>query len=88
MTGDPVLAAAMKRINPKAPVEKIQHIDYLATAFNREAGHLKEFEHVARLVCGHKVITKNFHRAACKECHEMILNGEDYHVFKYGDACD
>lgn len=81
-TGDPELAAFMRRMGVKAPVERIVETDILATAFNMD--RLKLPERIVRLACGHEIVTKNWRRAPCWKCHEMILNGEDYEAFRSG----
>ena len=83
VTGDPVLAKYMRDAGVKAPVERIIGTDFLITAFNRgRLGH-DMIKRVVDLECGHKTITKNRRRAPCEICHEMILNGEDYHAFRF-----
>ena len=78
--GDPALAKTMRDAGVKAPIERIIRIDHFIEIFNREK--LKDGEHVVDLECGHKTITKNRNRAACHDCHKMILNGEDYDAFR------
>lgn len=74
--GDPVLAEFMRSHKLSAPVENIITVDWTATALNRE--RLKTGERVVILDCGHYAVTKAKRRTACGQCHEMILNGEDY----------
>lgn len=85
--GDPVLAETMRKAGVKAPVERIIRTDQLATCYY----HVDHPERnimlrIVDLECGHKILTKNWKRAQCHECHEMILNGEDYVLFRYPDG--
>lgn len=84
VTGDPVLAANMRAWNVKAPVERIIRTDHLVTAVNREKLGPNMMNRVVELECGHREITTNAKRCSCYTCHEMILNGEDYHAFRFG----
>ena len=86
VTGDPALAKTMQDLGVKAPVERIIRTDHLATAFNLKKLGSSMLNRIVDLECGHKTITKNRKRAPCHQCHEMILNGEDYHRFRFGDA--
>jgi len=84
-TGDPVLAAAMRRYHARypmaAPMEKIARTDWLATAINRDKlGDVAK--RVVDLECGHQTVTTNMNRAPCWKCLAMILNGEDYDLFR------
>lgn len=88
MMGDPELAAILKRAWPKPPVERIVHIDWLATATSIGAGRIKAGQHVARLECGHDAVTRAHKRTGCRTCHEMILAGEDYEAFRNRDRQD
>ncbi len=81
--GDPALAKTMRDLGVKAPVERIVRTDTFAMIFGYE--RLKSGEFIVELECGHKTVTKNRKRAPCHECHEMILNGEDYHAFRFID---
>ena len=83
VTGDPVLAKFMRDAGVKAPVERIISEDFLMTAFNRDRLGTDMRKRVVDLECGHKTFTKNRKRAPCEICHEMILNGEDYHAFRF-----
>jgi hypothetical protein len=78
--GDPKLAALMRQTNPPAPVEAIVETDILLTITNRLslAGR-----RIVRLACGHRCVTRNWKRAKCTLCHQMIMNGEDYHAFRF-----
>lgn len=78
--GDPKLAALMRQTNPPAPVEAIVETDILLTITNRLslAGR-----RIVRLACGHRCATRNIRRARCTLCHQMIMNGEDYHAFRF-----
>lgn len=78
--GDSTLAKFMRDQNVKAPMERIVRIDYFMLIFNSEK--LKRGEYIVDLACGHKTVTKNRKRAPCGDCHEMILNGEDYDAFR------
>lgn len=80
MKGDPQLAAIMRRLRPKAPVERVTVIDWPATAMSRH--RLNEGQMVVILACGHDAVTRSQERAPCHRCHEMILNGEDYDAFR------
>ncbi len=80
--GDPELAATMRRLKVRAPVEKIVDTDYLATALNRESIGPDLCKRVVILDCGHRIVTRNRRRAPCPTCHAMILNGEDYEAFR------
>ena len=80
MTGDPELAALMRRLRIKAPVERIVATDILATACNLDKLDLPE--RLVTLACGHQTVTRNWTRAPCYECHRMILDGEDYDAFR------
>lgn len=82
--GDPVLAAAMRAmsINAKAPVEKIIRTDWLATAVNRGKLGPDHCKRIVDLACGHKAVTRNARTCPCKDCHKMILDGEDYEAFR------
>lgn len=68
-----------------APVEQIVETDLLLTMANYPNLGGKR---VALLACGHKVVTGNRLRAACAECHTMILNGEDYDAFRRRGRAD
>lgn len=83
VTGDPVLAATMRRFKVKAPVERIVRTDDLATALNRDKLGSNMMKRVVDLECGHKAVTTNQKRVSCGTCHEMILNGEDYEAFRF-----
>lgn len=78
--GDPTLAAMMREVNPACPVEEIVETDILLTIHNRLslAGR-----RIVRLACGHRCVTGNVKRARCTLCHQMIMNGEDYHAFRF-----
>lgn len=80
MTGDPILAATMRLLKPRAPVERIVETDILLTVVNRLSLAGKR---VAVLACGHRVITDAATRVHCKDCHKMILDGEDYDAFRH-----
>ncbi len=84
VTGDPILAKTMRDAGIKAPIERILGTDHLATAFNRKKLGRNLLNRIVDLECGHRVITTNRKRAPCYECHEMILNGEDYEAFRSG----
>ncbi|MDP3703586.1 MAG: hypothetical protein Q8R78_04300 [Candidatus Omnitrophota bacterium] len=79
-TGIPALAEMMRKLKVPAPVERIQHVEWMLTALNRET--LGEGRYIVRLACGHTTITKNHMRAKCPDCHALILNGEDYVSFR------
>ena len=79
---DPELAAMMQRLKPKAPMEKVVYVDYLATALSFTARKISIDHRVVKLECGHTAITKASRRCACKECLTMIMNGEDYDAFR------
>ncbi len=81
MSGDPELAKFMREHDIKAPVERIIRIDWVLVICNRK--RLKPGERIVELECGHRAVTKNRVRVACAECHEMILNGEDYEAFRF-----
>ena len=85
VSGDPVLAKTMRDAGVKAPVERILRTDFLATAFNRDTLGSNMMKRIVDLECGHKAITRNVKRCKCPQCHEMILNGEDYVAFRFGD---
>jgi hypothetical protein len=84
MPGDPKLAALMKSLADrgliKAPLERILRTDILATAFNRDK--LKGLNRIADLECGHKTVTPNRKHAQCQECLRMMLDGEDYQLYR------
>lgn len=82
VTGDTELAMTMRRMKVAVPVEVIVETDWLATAVNRET--LGKDERVVILACGHYVVTANRKKVPCTKCHEMILNGEDYDLFRNG----
>jgi hypothetical protein len=77
---DPELAKRMRALGVPAPMERIEHVDWLVTALNHRTLGGK---HVVRLKCGHTAITKSATLARCHECHQMILNGEDYEAFRH-----
>ncbi len=77
---DPALAKYMRDAGVKAPVERIIRTDTFTMIF--AGGKLKPGEFVVDLECGHQTVTKNRKRAPCHECHQMILNGEDYDAFR------
>ena len=83
--GDPKLAALMRKLNPPAPLEAIQHVEWVVTAFERSLGTLREGWIIVRLACGHttrvRLLAK---RVRCRECHRIILDGEDYDAFRHG----
>jgi len=83
VTGDPVLAKTMRDAGVKAPVERIIRTDWLATAVNCDKLGGNMMNRIVELKCGHREITTNSKRAKCHACHEMILNGEDYHAFRF-----
>ncbi len=80
--GDPELAAFQKRFWKKPPVEKIVQTDWLATALNRAKLGPDHCKRVVDLACGHKAVTRNAKSCPCKACHKMILNGEDYDLWR------
>jgi hypothetical protein len=77
--GDAVLAEFMRDRKVPAPVERIVHTDWLATAINREKLGKRR---IVKLECGHDEITRNLDRCRCSTCHKMILDGEDYEAFR------
>jgi len=81
MSGDPELAKMMKKLEVKAPVERIIRTDSFAMIFSYDK--LKPGEFIVELECGHKAVTRNRKRVACTISHEMILNGEDYEAFRF-----
>lgn len=80
--GDPVLAAEMRRLGVKAPVENIVHTDWLATALNREKLGPDIRKRIVKLECGHEEVTTNLTRCPCTKCHQLILDGKDYDAFR------
>jgi hypothetical protein len=78
--GDPKLAAMVRAANPPVPVEEIVETDILLTLTNRLSFAGRR---IVRLACGHRCVTRNYRRARCTLCHQMMLNGEDYHAFRY-----
>jgi hypothetical protein len=76
--GDQTLAALMQKLKARAPVEEITLIDWPATALSISAGSISADKHIVILACGHTEATRATKRAACRACHAMILNGEDY----------
>ncbi len=80
--GDPELAAMMKRVWKKPPVERIVQTDWLATAVNREKLGPDMCKRIVELACGHRVVTRNARTCGCADCHKMILAGEDYDAFR------
>ncbi len=83
VTGDPELAATMRRAGVTAPVERIIRTDQWATAVNRDSLGQNMMNRIVELECGHREITTNTKRCNCYTCHEMILNGEDYEAFRF-----
>jgi len=80
--GDPELAALMRRMKVKAPIEKILRTDWLATALNRKKLGEDMCKRIVDLACGHKAVTRNARTCPCSTCHGMILNGDDYEAFR------
>lgn len=80
--GDPELAATMRRLKVKAPVERIVRTDFIATAHNREKLGSDMCRRIVDLECGHKEVTRNARSCRCSTCHKMILDGEDYDAFR------
>lgn len=80
MNGDPELAKMMRAMKVPAPVERIVRTDIWSSILSKEVFPFPK--RVVELECGHKAITKNIKRVACKVCHDMILNGEDYDAFR------
>jgi hypothetical protein len=80
--GDPELAKIMKRVWKNPPVERIVRTDWLATSINRDKLGEDMCKRIVDLACGHKAVTRNAKTCPCKECHKMILDGEDYDAFR------
>ncbi len=78
--GDPELAKIMRRLKIKPPIERIVTTDWMATALNRDKLGLKK--RIVILECSHYTATTNAKTAPCRQCHKMILNGEDYEKFR------
>ena len=78
------LAALMRRLKPKVPIEEFEHVNYLATALSYEAGHIKLGWRIVKLKCGHLATTKAQNRCGCRVCHQMIMEGRDYQGFRNG----
>lgn len=81
VTGDPKLAAFMRDMKVRAPIERIERDDHLLTMANMDKiriGH----ERFVVLACGHRKLTGALYHAACHDCHKMILKGEDYDAFR------
>ena len=84
---DPTLAELMQKAGVKAPFEDIVNTDTFKTLFlHTDKNGLDLLKRVVNLECGHQAITKNQHRVRCHQCHEMILNGEDYVSFRFPDG--
>lgn len=71
---DPTLAAMMRRLNPPAPLMRIVETDLLLTIINHLSLAAKR---VVLLECGHRAVTSNAHAVKCKDCHSMLMNGDD-----------
>ncbi len=80
--GDPKLAEIMRSLKVKAPIERIVREVPHETAMSITSGSIKANQRVVVLECGHTEVTRARKRAACRQCHEMILNGEDYDAFR------
>lgn len=78
--GDPVLAAYMAKLKPPPPMKRIIQTELIVTAMNVDK--FKPGERVVRLACGHAAVTRARVKCACKECHRMIMDGEDYEQFR------
>lgn len=80
--GDPELAAMMRRVWKRPPVERIVRTEHLATALNRDKLGKNLANRIVLLECGHMQVTRNAKTAPCTQCHKMILAGEDYDAFR------
>lgn len=85
---DPALAEIMRkiaRVTKHKTMEKIVATDWLLTAHNRGRLNLYHGVRIVDLECGHKAVTKARGRIKCKACEKMILEGRDYHKFRFLD---
>ena len=80
--GDPKLAACMRKLKIRAPVETIVRIEHWLTAINRKTLGPDLRKRIVTLACGHLEITTNKTKASCSICHKMILDGKDYDLFR------
>lgn len=80
---DDVLANILRR-RPN-PVEKLmqdQGLSIFLQALSHANDNIIEKGRIARLECGHFVITKGVTAARCARCGEMIRSGYDYEGFR------
>ncbi|HEP6431523.1 TPA: hypothetical protein VDB83_005855 [Burkholderia cenocepacia] len=76
--------------NEPNPVEKLAsdqqqlkiHSGWFGELEQRTADFLKTGKRIVVLECGHYVLSKSLHRAACPRCGEMIRSGYDYDGFR------
>jgi hypothetical protein len=80
MSGNPKLAALMQTLDIKPPMEKIALENWLVTCANIDK--IKHGERYVHLACGHHAWTKAKKKVACMICHQMILDGKDYELFR------
>ena len=72
------------------PVEKLAseqqqlktHSGWFAEITKRSEHFLKTGKRFVALECGHFVLTRSLHRAACPRCGEMIRSGYDHDGFR------
>lgn len=82
--GDPELAAIVRRLNPPAPFERIVRTEHAATALNMHKLDIASCERVVTLACGHRAVTKAAKRVRCTQCLQLMLDGKDYQMFRFG----
>ena len=58
------------------------HSGWFADVATQAAHFLKTGTRIVALSCGHYVLSKALHRAACPRCGEMIRSGYDYVGFR------
>lgn len=72
------------------PVEKLAseqqqlktHSGWFAEITKRSEHFLKTGKRIVALECGHYVLSRSLHRAACPRCGEMIRSGYDHDGFR------
>lgn len=85
---DKVLSAILK--GEPNPVEKLAseqqqsrtHSGWFADITKRSEHFLKTGKRIVALECGHYVLSRALHRAACPRCGEMIRSGYDHDGFR------
>lgn len=76
--------------NQPNPVEKLAseqqqlktHSGWFAEITKRTEHFLKTGKRIVALECGHYVLSRSLHSAACKRCGEMIRSGYDHDGFR------